>query len=120
MKFLDLNYDIKFIISKHLQGDCKIRTMFSSEHHDLQKILFGEIVFDDDFRKILKLKNDVKEDDDFQNAKIYPIYTDINHVVYKDINHVVYIGSTCETLKKCMSRFRIKSKSRANWSYDVF
>jgi len=85
-----------------------------------KKILFGEIELDGDFRKILKLKNDVKEDDDFQNAKIYPIYTDINHVVYKDINHVVYIGSTCETFKKCMSRFRIKSKSRANWSYDVF
>ena len=68
MNFLDLNDDVKFIIYKHLQSDCKIRTMFSSKHHDLQKILFGEIVFDDDFRKIIKLQNDV-QNDDFKNAK---------------------------------------------------
>ena len=52
MNFLDLNDDVKFIISKHLLSDCKIRKMLS-KHHDLQKILFGEIVFDHDFRKIL-------------------------------------------------------------------
>jgi hypothetical protein len=52
MNFVDLNDDVKFIISKHLQSDCKIRTLFSSKHHDLQKVLFGEIVFDDDSRKI--------------------------------------------------------------------
>jgi hypothetical protein len=40
MNFLDLNDDVKFIISKHLQSDCEIRTMFSSKHHDLQKILY--------------------------------------------------------------------------------
>ena len=115
MKFLDLNYDIKFIISKHLQGDCKIRTMFSSEHHDLQKILFGEIVFDDDFRKILKLQNDVKENDDFKNAKAYKIYEDLNNT-----RDVIYIGSTCDTLSKCISKFKINPKSRVNWSYDKF
>jgi hypothetical protein len=38
-----------------------------------KKIVIGEIVFDDDFRKILKLKNDDKEDDDFKNANIYEI-----------------------------------------------
>jgi hypothetical protein len=86
--------------------------MFSSKHHNLQKILFGEIVFDDDFCKILKLLNDVKENDDFKNAKIYKIY--------KDINDVINIGSTCDTLSKCMSKFRIKSKSRVNWSDDKF
>ena len=44
--------------------------MFSSKHHDLQKISFGEIVFDDDFCKILKLQNDkVKENDDFEKFK---------------------------------------------------
>ena len=54
--------------------------MFSSKHHDLQKILFGEIVFDDDFRTILKTQNDVdvKENDNFKNAKIYKIYKDAN------------------------------------------
>jgi hypothetical protein len=50
--------------------------------------------------------------EDFKNAKIYKIY--------KDINDVIYIGSTCDTLSKCMSKFRIKSKSRANLSYDKF
>ena len=83
-----------------------------SKHHDLQRIFFVEILFDDDFRKILKVQNDVKENDDFQNAKIYKIY--------KDINDFDYIGSTCGTLSKCMSKFRIKSKSRVNWSYDKF
>ena len=43
MNFLYLNDDVKFIISKHLLSDCKIRTMFFSKHHDLQKILFGEV-----------------------------------------------------------------------------
>ena len=50
MDFLAINEDVKFIISKHLQSDLKIRTMLS-KYHDLQKILFGEIVFDDDFCK---------------------------------------------------------------------
>ena len=52
------------------------------------------------------------ENDDFKNAKIYKIY--------KDINDFDYIGSTCDTLSKCMSKFGIKSKSRVNWSYDKF
>jgi hypothetical protein len=67
-----------------------------SKHHDLQKILFEESTFDDDFCKILKLQNDVKENDDFKNAKIYKIY--------KDISDVIYIGSTCDTLSKCIKR----------------
>jgi hypothetical protein len=78
MNFLDLNDDVKLIILKHLLCDCKVRTMFLSKHHDLQRIFFVEILFDDDFRKILKVQNDVKENDDFQNAKIYKIYKDIN------------------------------------------
>jgi hypothetical protein len=78
--------------------------MFLSKHHDLQKIIFGEIVFDEGFRKILKTQNDVKENDDFHNSKIYKIY--------KDINDVTYIGSTRDTLSKCMAKFRTKSKSR--------
>jgi GTPase len=79
---------------------------------DLNDDVKSEIVFDNYFRKIKKLKNDVKDDDDFKNATIYKIY--------KDINDVVYIGSTCESSKKCMSKFRIKSKSRVNWAYDNF
>ena len=75
MNFLDLNDDVKFIISKHLLSDCKIRTMFSSKHHDLQQKLFGEIVFDDDFRKTLKLQNDVKENDDFKKSGLMKTFT---------------------------------------------
>ena len=75
MNFLDLNDDVNFIISKHLQSDNQIRTMFSSKHHDLQRILFGEIVFDDDFRKILKLQNDVKENDDFKKSGLMKTFT---------------------------------------------
>jgi hypothetical protein len=74
MNFFYLNDDINLIISKHLLSDFKIRTMFSSKHQDLKKILFGEIVFADDFRKILKMQNDVKENDDFKNAKIHKIH----------------------------------------------
>ena len=111
MSFLALSDDVKFMISKHLLSDCKTRSMLSKYHH-LQKILFGQIVFDDDFCKNLKLQNLVKENDDFKNVKIYKIY--------KDINDVIYIGSTCDTLSKCMSKFRTKSKSRVNWSYDKF
>jgi uncharacterized membrane protein YwzB len=48
MDFLALNDDVKYIIYKHLALYLKIRTLLS-KHHDLQKILFGEIVFDDDF-----------------------------------------------------------------------
>jgi hypothetical protein len=40
-----------------------------SKHQDLQKILFGEIVFDNDFHKIRKMHEDVKDDDDFDNGK---------------------------------------------------
>ena len=84
-----------------------------SKYHHLQKILFGQIVFDDDFCKNLKLQNLVKENDDFKNVKIYKIYEDLNNT-----RDVIYIGSMCDTLSKCMSKFRIKSKSRVSWSYD--
>ena len=88
MNILDLNDEVKFIISKHLLSDCKIRTMLSSKYHDLQKTLFGEIVFDDDFCKILKLQNDVQKNDDFKNAKILSgsglnIYTLYKRLVFR-------------------------------------
>jgi hypothetical protein len=77
MNFLALNDDVKFIISKHLSSDLKIRTLLS-KNHDLQKILFGDIVYDDDFCKYLKLQYDAKEKDDFKNAKIFKIYEDLS------------------------------------------
>jgi hypothetical protein len=55
MNFLALNDDVKFIISKHLASDFQIRTLLS-KNHDLQKILFGVILYDDDFCKYLKLQ----------------------------------------------------------------
>ncbi len=48
MSFLDLNNDLKSIISKHLSSDLNISKMLMSKHYDLQKVLFGEIVFDDE------------------------------------------------------------------------
>jgi hypothetical protein len=114
MNFLALNDDVKFIISNHLASDLKIRTLLS-KNHDLQKILFGDIMYNDDFCKYLNLQYDAKENDDFKNAKIFKIYEDLSNT-----RDVVYIGSTCDTLSKCMSNFRIKSKSRVNWSYDKF
>ncbi len=54
-----LNDDVKFIISKHLASDLKVRRLLSKIN--LQKILFGYIVYDDDFCKYLKLQYDAKE-----------------------------------------------------------
>ncbi len=51
-----------------------------------------------DFCKYLKLDNNAKENDNYKNAKIFKIYQNLSNT--KD---VVYIGSTCDTLNKCMS-----------------
>jgi len=48
MSFLDLNDDVKSIISKHLSTDMNISKMVMSKHYDLQKMLFGEILFDEE------------------------------------------------------------------------
>ena len=80
MNLFDLNDDVKIIITKHCTSDYFISTMFMSKHQDLQKTLFGEIVFDNDFHKIRKIQDDVKENDYFNDAKIYKIYKDINDV----------------------------------------
>jgi hypothetical protein len=44
MIFLALNDDVKLIVSNHLASDLKIRALFS-KNHDLQKILFGDIMY---------------------------------------------------------------------------
>ncbi len=72
-------------------------------------------MYDDDFCKYLHLKYDAEENDDFKNAKIFKIYEDLSNT-----RDVVYIGSICDTLSKCMSIFKIKSKPRVNWWYDKF
>ena len=70
MLFFDLNNDVKSIIAKHLSSDYKISNMFMSKHYDLQKSLFGEIAFDDDFHKIKTTPCRMNDDDDFNNANI--------------------------------------------------
>ena len=61
------------------------------------------------------MQYNAKDNDDFKNAKIFKIYQDLSYT-----RDVVYIGSTCDTLSKCMSNFRSKSKSRINHAHDKF
>ena len=114
MNFFALHDNVKFIIANHLASDLKIRTMLS-KNHDIQKILFGDVVYNDDLNHYINLHYNAKDNDDFKSAKIFKIYQDLSYT-----RDVVYIGSACDTLSKCMSNFRIKSKSRVNWAYDKF
>ena len=91
MNYLALNDDVKFIISKHLASDLKIRAMLS-KNHDLQQILLGDVIYNDDLCKYLNLQYNAKENDDFKNAKIFKIYEDLSNT-----RDIVYIGSTCDT-----------------------
>ena len=71
-------------------GNCiRISTMFMSRHCDLQKPLFGGIVFDDYFHKIKRTPDRISDDDDFSNDKICKI-----SFVSNDI---LYTGITCNT-----------------------
>ena len=72
-------------------------------------------MYNDDLCKYFKLMYDAKENDDCKNAKIFKIQEDLSTT-----RDIVYIGSTCDTLSKCMSNFNIKSKSRVNLAYDKF
>jgi len=114
MNFLALNDDVKFIIATHLASDLKIRTLLS-KNHDIQKILFNEVVYNDDLNNYINLQYNAKENDNFKNGKIFKIYQDLSYT-----RDIVYIGSTCDTLSKRMSNFRSKSKSRVNWLRDKF
>jgi hypothetical protein len=104
MNFLALHDDVKFIIATHLASDFKITTLLS-QNHDIQKILFNQVVYNDDLNNYINLKYNAKEKDNFKNAKIFKIYEDLSNT-----RDVVHIGSTCDTLKKCMSNFNIKFK----------
>ena len=87
MNFLALNDDVKFIISNHLASDLKIRALLS-KNHDIQRILFEDIMYIDDLYKCLNLQYNAKENDDFKNAKIFKIYEDLQNT-----RDVVYIGT---------------------------
>ena len=101
MNVLALNDDVKFIISNHLASDLKVRVLLS-KNHDLQKILFGDIMYNDDLCTYFNLQYNAKENDDFKNAKIFKIYQDLSNT-----RDVVYIGSTCDTLSKCISNLEL-------------
>jgi hypothetical protein len=77
MNYLALNDDVKFIISKHLASDLKIRATLS-KNHDLQQILFRDVVYNDDLNHNINLQYNVKENDDFKSAKIFKIYQDLS------------------------------------------
>ncbi len=47
--------------------------MLLSKHYDLQKSLFGKIVFDDYFHKIKTSPGRMNDDDDSNDAKLYNI-----------------------------------------------
>ena len=65
MNFLALHDDVKFIIATHSASDLKIRSMLS-KNHDLQQILFGDVVYNDDLNQYINLQYNAKENDDFK------------------------------------------------------
>jgi hypothetical protein len=95
MNFLALNDDVNCFIANHLASDLKIRRLLS-KNHDIQKILFNEVVYNDDLNNYINLKYNAKENDHFKNAKIFKIHQDLSYT-----RDIVYIGSTCDTLSKC-------------------
>jgi hypothetical protein len=68
MSYLDLNNDAKSIVAKRSSNNMNITTMFMSKHYDFQKILFGEIVFDEAYSKIKQKLGRISDDDDFNNG----------------------------------------------------
>ena len=66
-----------------------------SRHCDLQKPLFGGIVFDDYFHKIKRTPDRISDDDDFNNGKI--------HKISNVLNYILYFGVTCDELKTSLS-----------------
>ena len=69
MLLLDLHNDVNTTISRHLSNDMNISKMFTSKDYDLQKILVGEIVFDDDFNGIEKTPDRISADDSNDSFK---------------------------------------------------
>ena len=42
-----------------------------SKNHDIQKILFGDAVYNDDLNHYINLQYNAKDNDDFKNAYVY-------------------------------------------------
>ena len=75
--------------------------MFMSKHQDLQKILFGEIVFDNDFRKIKKTQDDAKDNDDFNNGKICT-YGCVSVCMYVCVYYIMHCVCTYIYIHTCV------------------
>ena len=55
--------------------------MLMSRYCHLQKSLFDEIVFDDDFHKNKTTPGRMNDDNDFNNANMYKIYNVLNDIL---------------------------------------
>ena len=96
MLLLDLNNDVNTTISRHLSNDMNISKMFTSKDYDLQKILVGEIVFDDDFNGIEKTPDRISADDSNDSLN-----TGKMHKISNGLNDILCRGVTCNALKTC-------------------
>jgi hypothetical protein len=74
MNFLALHDDVKFIIATHLASDLKIRALLS-KNHDLQKILFKDVVYNDDLNHYINLEYNV-----ILKMSKYSKYIKISHI----------------------------------------
>ena len=55
-----------------------------SKNHDLQQLLFGDVVYNDDLCKYLNLQYNAKENDDFQKCKnIQNLRRSLKHKRYR-------------------------------------
>ncbi len=65
MNFVALHDAVKFIIATHLASDLKIRSMLS-KNHDIQQILFGDVVYNDDLNHYINLQYNAKDNENFK------------------------------------------------------
>jgi hypothetical protein len=87
MNFLALHDDVKFIIATHSASDLKIRSMLS-KNHDLQQILFGDVVYNDDLNHYINLQYNAKEMMIFKMQK-YSKYIKISHI--QEISYILVV-----------------------------
>jgi hypothetical protein len=97
------------IVARHLSNDKNVNIMFMSKPFDFQKLLFGEIVFDEEYNEIQKKPDRISDDDNFNNCKINKISNVLN------VN--LYIGVTCDALKTCLSNYNKESELKRNQRY---
>jgi hypothetical protein len=106
MKFLAMNDDVKFIIFKHLASDLKARSIIS-KYHDLQEILFGDVVYNDDLCTYFSLQYNAKENDDFKTAKIFKIRMYV--CMYKYNVYVCVCACVCVCVCVCVCSRKTRS-----------